>query len=75
MYFYLLLFEEAKKLDFMRMKTYQGQWRLSQTGSGLHQHLLTRRSPHQVSAKPKKAVTELDTLTMHIPTVFPSSPS
>jgi len=56
-YFYSSGFNEGKKLEVMRMKTHQGQWRLSQTGSGLYQHLLTR-TPHRLEwAKSKKAIT------------------
>mgnify|MGYP001852903083 CR=1 FL=1 len=70
-HFSLLLFKEAMQSRFMRMKTHRGQRRLSQTGSGLHLHLLTRRSHHLVSAKWKKGTNcELGILPVHIPTIY-----
>lgn len=48
------------------MKTYQGQWRLSQIGSELYQHLLTRTSHHHQWAKSKKATT-VKLIPVHVP--------
>lgn len=68
---YLLLFKEAMQPGFMRMQTHRGQRRLSQTGSGLHLHLLTRRFHPLVSAKWKKGHNwELAILPVHIPTIY-----